>query len=537
VTSEQDATPDLARGAAAATIATAISRVTGFVRVLVVAATLGTTFLANTYQSANTAPNVIFELVAAGVLTSIFVPTFVEYLARGERAEGWRAADALTSVALVGLIALATLLALAAPLVMSALTIGVESEAVRSDEIELGTTFLRLFAPQIVFYGVGMIMTGALHAHRRFVMAAIAPIFNNIVVIGVYLTYAAMRGDAAPSVGGISTAEIWVLGAGTTAGVIAMTVALAPQLYRLGWRFHFSFDMAHPAVRKGARLGVWALGYAGGYQAGLIVVLMLANRVEGGVAAYQWAFTFFYLPHALFGVPLFNVLFTAMSEHAARREDAALVGKLNDGLKMLAFILVPIAVAMVATAGPLAHVTLEYGVMTDEGADLVGRVLGAFAIGLPTYSAFLVLTRAFYAVGDTKTPALVNGATVILSSVLGAMLFFSVGEAWSVAALALAHSIAFAAGTAVLGWYFSRAVGPLGDRLLMGSVIKALLGGIAALAAMSLTRIVLPEATQAEALLNLLVTAVVGIASYLGMSYMFRSPELDRLRALVSRSR
>ncbi|MEA2485616.1 MAG: putative peptidoglycan lipid flippase, partial [Actinomycetota bacterium] len=334
-------TRSLARGAAVITAATAVSRITGFVRVIVVAATMGTTFLANTYQTANSAPNVLFELVAAGVLTSVFVPTFVSYLVRGEHREGWEAADALTSVALVGLTVLGVVIALAAPVVMRLLTVGVQQPAVRSREIALGAGFLRLFAPQVIFYGVGMIMTAALHAHRRFAMAAIAPIFNNVVVIGVYLTYAAMRGSAAPSISGVSSAQEWVLGAGTTLGVVAMTVCLIPQLVRLGWHFRFRFDLSHPAVKKGARLGVWALSYAGGYQAGLIVVLVLANRVQGGVAAYQWAYTFFYLPHALFAVPIFNVLFPAMSEHVARGEEAQLADRLRDGLKMVAFILMP----------------------------------------------------------------------------------------------------------------------------------------------------------------------------------------------------
>ena len=510
---------------------------TGFVRVLVVAGAMGTTFLANTYQTANTAPNVIFELVAAGVLTSVFVPTFVDYLVRGEREEGWRAADALATVALAGLILMALLLALAAPFVMRALTLGVEDETLRNEEIALGARFLRLFAPQIVFYGAGMIMTGALHAHRRFVLPAIAPIFNNVVVIGVYLTYAAMRGTEAPSVGGISDAEVFLLGAGTTAGVVAMTIVLIPQLARLGWRFRFRFELRHPAVRRGARLGVWALGYAGGYQAGLIVVLVLANRVEGGVAAYQWAFTFFYLPHALFAVPVFNVLFTAMSEHAARSEDDALVGRLRDGLGVLAFILIPVAALLIAAAGPLARLTLEYGVMTEAGAELVARVIAAFAIGLPTYSIFLVLTRAYYAVGNTKTPALVNAATVVVASIAGTLLFFAAADRWSVAGLALGHSLAFALGALVLGRAFARSVGRIVDPALVRALGRAILGGGAALGAMLAVHLALPDSTHAESLVNGTVTAVTGAVVYTGIAFLMRSPELARIRAVVARPR
>ena len=291
----------MARGAAAITIAATLSRLTGFVRVIVVAAAMGTTYLANTYQTANSAPNLLFELLAAGVLTSVFVPTFVDYLTKGQAGAAWRAADALTSIAVAALAIVAVLLALMAPLLMRLLTVGVEQEEVRAAEIALGSDLLRLFAPQVVFYGLGMIMTAALHAHRRFALAAAAPILNNIVVSCVYLAYAAMRAGRPPSLQGISGAQTLVLGAGTTLGVVVMTAVLAPQLYSLGWRPAWRWEPRHPAVGKAARLGFWALGYAGGYQAGLIVVLVLANRVEGGVAAYQWAYTFFYVPHAILG--------------------------------------------------------------------------------------------------------------------------------------------------------------------------------------------------------------------------------------------
>ena len=527
----------LARGAATITVATALSRFTGFVRVVVVAAAMGTTFLANTYQTANTAPNVVFELVAAGVLTSIFVPTFVDYLVKGRTEEGWDAANALASVALVALVGLSALVALAAPWLMSALTIGVANGDLRAREIALGSTFLRLFAPQIAFYGAGMIMTGALHAHRRFGMAAVAPIFNNLVVIGVYVTYALMRGDRDPTVGGITTGETVLLGLGTTAGVVAMTVCLIPPLSELGWRFRFRFDTKHPAVRRGARLGAWALGYAGGYQAGLIVVLLLANKVRGGVAAYQWAYTFFYLPHALFAIPIFHVLFTAMSEHVAKGEAPEFLERLRDGLAMLMFLLLPLAAFILVVATPLTRLTLEYGVMTGAGAEQVGRVLAAFAVGLPTYSTFLVYTRAYYALGDVKTPALVNAASVVVSSAAGAVLFFWFPEDKAVAGLALGHSIGFAAGAFLLARRFAARQGPLGGTRLGSSIRRSMSVSIPAIAAMVLAEWALPEATKFALVLNIAFTGMVGAAVYLVAMRLIASPELARVGTLLSRSR
>lgn len=515
------------------TLATAVSRITGFIRVIVVAAAMGTTFLANTYQTANTAPNVIFELVAAGVLTSIFVPTFVEYLVKGEEKEGWDAANALTSVALAGLVVIAALMALAAPLIMRVLTIGVDDAALREGEVRLGATFLRLFAPQVIFYGAGMIMTGALHARRRFALAAVAPIFNNVVVIASYLLYTSMRGDRAPSVEGIGTGEILVLGLGTTLGVVAMTVVLIPQLHALGWRFRFRFDLSHPAVRRGARLGIWALGYAGGYQAGLIVVLMLANQVEGGVAAYQWAYTFFYLPHALFAAPIFSVLFTAMSEHVARKEEALLLGRLRDGLRMLGFVLLPVAAALSALAQPLAAATLQYGVMTAEGAELVGRVLVAFAVGLPMYSSFLVFTRGFYALGDTKTPTLVNAGTVALSSVAGIFLFRSLPDGWAVPGLALGHSIGFAAGALVLARLFHRRVPATTPPTLRRSLLRTTVVSLLALGAMLAVSRVVVGTSRSAVFTELIAAGAAGGAVYLVAMTLLKAPELQQLRRIL----
>ncbi len=526
----------LARGAAIITVATAVSRATGLVRVVVVAAAMGTTFLANTYQTANTAPNVVFELVAAGVLTSIFVPTFVDYLVNQRQEEGWDAANALASVAVAALVAISLVVALAAPLIMQLLTIGVADDALRAREVDLGATFLRFFAPQIAFYGAGMIMTGALHAHRRFALPAIAPIFNNIVVIAVYLAYAVMRGGRDPSVAGITDAEVLLLGAGTTMGVVAMTVCLLPQLGRLGWRFRFNFDLGHPAVKKGARLGIWALGYAGGYQAGLVVVLLLANKVEGGVAAYQWAYTFFYLPHALVAIPIFHVLFTAMSEHVARGETAEFHSRLRDGLAMLVFLLAPVAAFLFVTAGPLTRLTLEYGVMTRVGAGQVARVLAGFALGLPLYSTFLVFTRAFYAVGEVKMPALINALSVATASVFGTLLFFWLPRDAAVAGLAIGHSAGFGIGAFLLARSFSRRWGKVADRGLSTSIRRAAVMTALASAAMALAQAFLPQSSKLHVAVNVAATALVGGAVYIGGMSLVHAPELRRFRSLVTRT-
>ncbi|MFP5298194.1 MAG: murein biosynthesis integral membrane protein MurJ, partial [Actinomycetota bacterium] len=279
-----------------------------------------------------------------------------------------------------------------------------------------------------------------------------------------------------------------------------------------------------------ARLGAWALSYAGGYQAGLIVVLILANRIEGGFAAYQWAFTFFYLPHALFGVPIFNVLFTAMSEHVVAEEPSRVADRLRSGLGMLGFLLLPISIALVVLAQPLTEVTLDYGVMTEEGARLVGRVLAAFAVGLPTYSAYLVFTRAFYSFGDTRTPAVINLVTVVCSSVVGVAAFFYAPEGWEVAGLAAGHSLGSIVGCALSLRELRGKIGPILERRV--------LSGLAACMVMAVTAgglmVALRSATSgSSALWSLLISGASGAVLYLAIAASSRRPEVVRLAGVV----
>ncbi len=523
--------PWMGRGAALITLATAVSRLTGLIRIVVVAYAMGATFLTDTYNSANTAPNLVFELLAAGVLTSVFVPTFVDHIVKGKERDTWEAGNAMTSVALLALVGISLLVMLFAPAIMRLLLVGRTED--RADAVAVGTDLLRLFAPQIIFYGVGMIMTGALHAHRRFGMAAVAPIFNNVVVIGVYLAYASMRGDSPPSVDSVTSSQIWVLGAGTTLGVVAMTLCLLPSLHRLGWRFRFRPDVRHPSVTRGARLGAWALGYAGGYQAGLIAVLILANRIQGGVAGYQWAYTFFYLPHALFGVPIFNVLFTAMAEHEAKGEREALSERLRQGLAMLGFILVPVATGLAVLAHAVSTMTLDYGVMNQSGVDLVAKIMIGFAPGLPFYSAFLVFTRGFYAIGDARTPALVNLATMALTTVIGAAAFFALPHGWEVAGLALGHSAGFFVGASVLGTLLKKRLGTrrslVDIQTFMGQVFSAAVAGVAMTLIVDLFDTSVKEQAVAAAVLG----AIVGTVVYTGVALATGAREPGRLLAVA----
>jgi putative peptidoglycan lipid II flippase len=266
------------------------------------------------------------------------------------------------------------------------------------------------------------------------------------------------------------------------------------------------------------------------------VVLALANRIEGGVAAYQWAYTFFYLPHALVGVPIFSVLFTAMAEKAAAEDTAGVMERLRQGLGMLAFVLIPVAAGAFVLAGPIAVVALDHGAMGRADAALVGRVLAMFALGLPAFSTFLVLTRAFYAVGDTKMPAIVNGIAVVASSLLGAVLFLTLDEPWKVPGLALGHTMGAFLGAVLLSKRLGARLGSLGAPELTRTALHALGGALLAAVAMAGVQ-QLDIGAGAMEVLRLGGAGLMGALVYLAVMMWAKVPELERLKQLLGGAR
>lgn len=486
---EVDERRSLARSTATQTVLTGVSRLTGFVRIVIVAAVLGTTFLGNTYQSANTIPNIVFELFAAGALQAVLVPSLVAHFDRGDDRGAERLAGSVLGFTALGLAVFAVLGAVAAPWIMEVLVSGVDDPDIRADQIRLGTIFLLVFLPQIIVYDVGIVATAVLHARGRFALPAIAPAVNNVVVSGAYLTFWYLRDGAEPSLD-LSVLEIAVLAGGTSVAVIAFCTIPVVGAWRTGFRFRPNLDRHDPSLRALGRQGAWAGLYLAMTQILLGAVLILANRAEGGVVAYQVGFTFFLLPHALFALPVLTTLFPTASRQVHAGDWTALSATIRRGTTAIALFVLPSAAALGTLAGPLSEVAL-FGNVDREGAALIADVVTGFAPGLVGYALFYFLTRMLYATGDTRTPTLVHAAVV---SVGVAAMFVSalvVDADALVPALAWSHSLTYLLGAAALlvvvrGRLASRSVpirlgGILGRQVVAVVAAAATMGGVAAL--------------------------------------------------------
>jgi putative peptidoglycan lipid II flippase len=519
----------LVGAAARITAGNVASRVTGLVRVVAVAGALGTTFLGNTYQTANLVSNILFELLAAGLLSSVLVPPFVGLIDAGRREEAERVAGALLGVALVALGAITLAGILGRTWIMRALTVAVTDPAVRAQEVRLGSFLLVLFLPQVLFYAVGAVATALLHGDRSFTAAAFAPVANNVVVIATMAVFWVMRDGDTAGVGGLglSGPQRLVLAVGTTAGVAAMTLVALVAAWRAGLRLRPRWDPGHAGLRELARAGAWAAGYLALNQALVATTLVLANRVEGGVVAYQIAFTVFLLPFAVLAHPTVTAVYPRLAADAAARRWRAFAGGLATSSSVLVFLLVPAAALTVALARP-ALALLRLGELDAAGTSLAARVLAAYALGLLGYAGFQLLTRASYAAGDTRTPTVVNLGMAAGGSALMLGLFAAVTGGDRVVVLGLAHSAAMVGGSAALLLLVRRRVG---ERCLSGATLtRGLACGLAAAVAARLVADRLPGGGRPTALVAVALGTAAGLSVYLAGQWWLRAPELRRLR-------
>ena len=516
------------------TVGTVLSRLTGLARLAAIAAALGVaeSRLPDAYNLANTAPNIIYELVLGGVLTSVFVPVFVELLQKEGREKAWEVGSAIINVSLVVLVAITAVGVLAAPLIAKFYTLTLEGDAAIMQERVL-TFLLRLFLPQIIFYGLAAITAGLLNAHKRFGPPMYTPVLNNLSVIAVFVAFHQAYGEDV-SLEVISSKQLWIIGLGTTAGIALMAFAQLPFLRSLG-RYRFRFSVSHPSIRKLARLSVFVIGYVVANQIGYLIVQVLANDQQGGYSAYISAFTFFLLPHGLFAVSVITALLPAMSEHAVHGRWEQFEERLSVGIRSTFLLILPAAIGYFVLSERIVRLLLERGIFSEESTHLVGGVLRFFVLGLLPFALFQLFLRAFYAMQDTKTPFWINCVAVGLNTAINLPLYQWLG----VKGLALGHATAYTFGAVLQARVLSKKIGGLDGARVRTTAAKVLAAG----AAMGLVTWGAAEACDSfvggsstgAQLLALGVPVVAGIVSYLLFATLLKVEEMRLVRGLFTR--
>jgi putative peptidoglycan lipid II flippase len=526
--SDEGGARQLLRSSAVVGLGTALSRITGFLRVSAMAA-IGFGHLTDVYNIANSTPNIVYELLLGGILTATLVPLFVDHLHRDDE----HAADAINSVAIVGLVVV-TLLGLAAtPWIIKLYTLRLHG-ADRAVQQRLATNLLLLFMPQILFYGVTALATAMLNARRRFAAAAFAPVLNNLVVIGVFLALPHLASGTL-SVGRVESSGglTLLLGLGTTAGIVAMAVALVPALRRAGVRVRFTTDWRHPAVKTLARLSGWTFGYVAANQLAFLVVLFLSYGRTGDASVYLAAFTFFQLPHGLFAVSLMTTLVPELAARASRGDMTGFRDQFSLGLRLMALVVVPAAVVMVVLARPIVNGLLLYGHFSTQSASRTAAALAMFGIGLFSFSAYLFALRGFYALQDTRTPFFLNcfenGLNIVVALALYPLLH--------VTGLALSWSVAYGVASVAAVIALRRRLGRLDGSRLLRSLVRVSIASAALGVASWLVATAIGYGSGPRALVVLVAAGVTGVGAYIAVLVGLRAEEVTELRHALRRRR
>ena len=429
-------------GAAAALIAvlTLLARLAGFGRNLVFARTVGTTCVGDTYVAANTVPNIIFEIVAGGALASLVVPMLSGAIASGDHERARRTASSLLTWTILILVPISALLAvLARPLAQALL-----SGSSCAGAVELGARMLLVFAPQVVLYGVGIVLTGILQAYGRFAGPALAPLLSSLLVAGAYVSYRLSAG-VPDSVDELARSSELILSVGTTTGVVILAAVLLIPLRRTGLRLKPSLGFpagVAPRVRRLAAAGIATLA---AQQIAVVVAIRLANdgAPEGTQVLYLLAMTVFLLPWGAVAVPLAISAFPRLSAAYERGDESSFRATLAPTTSAVLLGCLVGSAAMIAVAEPVARIFVQGTGVPDSDLTVarLAATIVAFAPGLAGYGLVALLTRALYARGLWKEPtlAVVGGWLVTIAAAVG--LAATLPDTSRGVALAAGHSI------------------------------------------------------------------------------------------------
>jgi putative peptidoglycan lipid II flippase len=514
------------RSALSMSAATTLSRITGYVRTVTQAAVLGTGAVANAYTLSNMLPTQLYELFMGGLLSSIFVPLLVERLNRDGERDARRLTNALLTLILPFLAVLTVLVFVFAGQLVELLTAwGTSGDLSREEAREatsLAVLLFRVFALQILFYGVGAVATGILNSHRRFFLPTFAPVLNNLFVIASFALYAVLvRRDPA--------AAIYALAFGTTLGVAVMSLVLVPPAWRLGYRPRVTFG--HPALRAAARLAAPVLVFTAA-TVGVQAAVNLFGSAFGGVEKLYYAFVVFQLPYGVFVVAIATALVPELSERFARGDPGGFRENLSFGLRTTAFVAVPATVLFVALAEPIVGLLYERGSFTRTDTTEVAALLVAYAVGLLGYALSFVLARSFYSRQNSITPALLNVGLLALYVALA----YALSTTMQLVGVALAFSVAYTMLALGLLAAMRGEIKRLDGRRLLRSLARVLGAGATMYAVARVGLLI--TGTGGGSLDRAAILAVVGggaLAAYFATALLLRVEELKTTVTLLRR--
>ena len=508
------------------TLCTLGSRVTGLLRTWAMAFALGNTMLTSAYQIAYNMPAMIYELAASGVLATAFLPL---YLLQKEK-EGEKGAYAFASNILSITIIVLGLLTLACSIFSPAV---IETQTFTVDEGEsktLAIFFFRVFAIQILLYGVGAVITGILNAERTYLMPSLAPVINNIVVTIVMFGFVPLSAWNAEF-------ALWWLAIGTSAGVLFQFGVQIPALIKQGFKYRPHINLRDPMLVEALKVAAPMFLYI----AGTMITFSCRNAFSleaapNGPSTLNYAWTWYQLPYGVIAVSLSTTLLTELSDCAARNDWRGFRGYVRSGLRSTFFLIIPLAFLVGALAQPLMQL-FQAGAFTADEVANVGSILAVWVISLPFYAGYMYMYRVFAALRSFMKFAIID-FIVRLGQVAGYW-YLCQPEVLGLVGIPISDLAFYAVMFVICSLIVRSKVGSYGSCGIIGVFIKTAIGGLigavlANVIASGISGLLAGVALNAvlEAIIVLVVAGCVGLVVSFGLCKLFRVEEFSVLERI-----
>ncbi len=530
----------LLRSSAVMATGTAVSRVLGFVRAVVLVAAIGQNFpAANAFDIANKVPNILYMLIAGGVLNAVLVPQIVRATKREDGGKDFL--DRLLTLTLGLMLVLTVAVTVAAPL----LTRVYASEKWPVEQIALATAFAYISLPQVFFYGLYTVLGQVLNARGSFGPYMWAPVASNVVGIAGLVAFIVLFGRGSNGEHRVSdwTPEMIALVAGSaTLGVVAQALVLVPSLRKIGFTFTPRWGFRGVGLGSARRVAGWTFAAVAAGQLVFVITSRVAAAASAlaeetgdhmfiagtpGNAAYSNAYLLFMLPHSLVAVSLVTALFTRMSHAAGSGDLAGVRSDLSLGLRMVGMVSVLATVGLVVLQGPIGW-TMTPGPAVQGQA--LGRVAAAMSLGLLAFSASYLLQRVYYAFEDAKTPFLAQVPGFVLMAAGNMASLWWLPTQQIVVGVGLSLSLGHIAAAVTSLVLLRRRLGSLDGSRVLRTHVRLLVGGVMAGVAGWLVTLALSDVTwsgRAGAALTTVVGGAVVVGVYVVALRVMRVQELD----------
>ncbi len=543
-----DSSGDVARASAWMALGTIVSRLTGFLRALLLIWAIGTSLDADLFDSANSVPNSLYILVAGGVFNVVLVPQLVRAMRRDDDG-GDAYANRIITLGLLVLLAATVLLVVAVPLLLRVVFDSLLFTAEFSEQRESARLLMYLCVPQVFFYGAFVLVGQVLNARRRFGPMMWAPIVNNVVACLALGSYVVVFGREGGS-DGFTLGEALLLGIGSTLGIVVQSAVLIPYLRATGFHYRPRFDFRGVGLGHTVRLGGWTLAFIAVNQVAFVVVnrlgtggnLAAAKReVEGsGSAVYGLGFLISQVPHGVITVSLATAVMPTLASFAQDRQLPRMGLELGRTLRMALVVIAPVAVALACLGHELAS-AISLGAASDD-ARIIGDTIVGFTPAMVLFCVHFLMLRGFYADEDTRTPfllqVLVTGVNVTAAIVLTNL----VAPVYVSSMLAVSFSLAYLVGSIASVWVLSRRCGRIVDAEMLRFAVRATVAcAIAAAAMLGSIELLALAGIEGDrpvgALLTLAVAGAAGGLAYLLAARLVRITEIQHLVTSVLRRR